>query len=583
MKRYLALILTFLLVGCAHKVITPDANQYTKIVLLGTNDVHGYLKPKEEDFYGQKLISGGAEWFAGYIRILQKKYGENVFILDGGDIFQGTMESNTFLGKPMIAYYNLLPYRAAAIGNHEFDYGPEKKGHPDRLGAIKARMKEAKFPFVTSNIFDIKTGKNWQEENLFSRVIFTIDGIKIGVFGLTTESTPLKTRPQNVKSLDFRSIREATIRESAKLREDGADVVLFAAHEGGDLLSEPIYELLHSIPTGTVDAAVTGHSHTKINRFINGVPVIQSMTRGVFFGRIDLYVDRNTKRLNPSLTKIHETIAICGTYFKNEDSCNSRTAKEAIKQDAGKLESYLPLRPAMYEGELVKPDQAVHDVLNPFIAKVNQLRGKIVGKAERDFVVLPSGETETGNLLTDALRMAYPKAKVAYYNGGGIRRNLAAGTITYGDMFEVMPFDNAVVLAKMDGATFRNMIEIGFSGDMTIGVASGVQIEYFGGDDPRFDRDLNGDGKKDRWERNRVKSIKWSNGEPIKDKEEFWIITNDFLLDGGDRMGFIFSKIPRSRVKIEDVSLLDAVVNQLGKFKSRIPTKGAPRVTKISE
>lgn len=582
MKRYLAVFLTLWLAvflgSCTHPNIAPDSKRYAQLVIVGTNDVHGYLRPKEEDFFGQKLIAGGAEWFGGYMRILEKKYGEHLIMLDAGDIFQGTLESNSFNGRPMIAYYNLLPYRAAAIGNHEFDYGPEPKNNKDRLSALKARIREAKFPFLSSNIIDRSTGKPWFTENFHPSTLFTVDGIKVGVIGLTTETTPQKTRPTNIVSLDFQSLHDSTLREATHLRAQGAEVILITAHEGGSLLDEPMPELLSSLPAGTVDAVVSGHTHTKINQFIAGIPVIQSVTRGLFFGRIDLFVDRQTHRVNPKLTKIHETVSICGTYFQNQDTCAAKGPREVVSKNSAELQKFLPLRPASYEGQVVHPDQAIHDVLEPYIAKVKTIRKRVVAHATRDFEHFASGESETGDLLTDALRKAYPKAKVAYYNGGGIRRMLQKGPITYGDMFEVMPFDNMVVLVEVTGLDLRHMLEIGTAGEQSVPALSGVRLEYFDSNDPKFERDLNGDGKKELWERNRLKSLNWDNGKPVLDQEKFWLITNDFLLDGGDRLGFVFSKIPRSRVQIQGIPLLDAVVNQLPKFKAQLPQKSSPRV-----
>jgi 5'-nucleotidase len=583
MKRYLIPILTLLLVSCASNSVQPDTDRYTQLVIVGTNDVHGYVRPKEEDFYGQKVISGGAEWFGGYMRILQKKFGERLIILDGGDIFQGTLDSNSFLGKPMIDYYNLLPYRAAAVGNHEFDYGAETKAGKDRLGALKARIKQAKFPFLSANIQTLD-GKNWQPENLFPSTSFSVDGIKIGVIGLTTESTPLKTRPQNVASLNFISILEATKREASKLRADGAEIILIAAHEGGDHPDEPVPQLLAALPPGTIDAFVAGHFHLKTNTFMSGVPVIQSMTQGKFFGRIDLFFDRQTRKVITSQTKIHETIAVCGTQFRDNQGCNAKKAKEEVSKDAASLEKFLPIHPASYESEEVKPDLRIRQVLAPYLDKVAALRARVVGQASRDFEKLPSGETETGNLLNDALLLAYPQAKVAYYNGGGIRRMLAKGPVTYGDMFEVMPFDNVVVLAKVSGQDLRHMIQIGVTGDYLVPAVAGVRFTYSNSDDPSFERDLNGDGKKEKWERNRLLSLTWNDGKDVKDSDEFWLVTNDFLLGGGDRMGFIFDKLPRSRVKISDVSLLDSVVNQLPKLKGQLPPKlSQPRITVVSQ
>jgi 5'-nucleotidase len=580
--RYCLLLL--LLVSCSHGTSkSSDPALYDQLVLVGTNDFHGYLKPVETKVQGETVIVGGADWFAGYVRILERKFGNRLLLLDGGDVFQGTLESNAFLGEPVIAYYNLLPYRAAVVGNHEFDYGPRRKGDPDRLGAFRDRMNQAKFPFLQANIFWKKSGKLWREKNLKPSVIVEAGGYLVGILGLTTTSTPAKTLPQNVQALEFREFLAPTLAEAKSLREQGAEIILLVTHEGGEKPGEPLYELLGALPKGTVDAVVSGHAHSEIRELVHGVPVIQSKTRGLYFGRVDLFVNKSTGKIEPSLTRIHDMKWVCGTWFKNEEGCDQKSAQDRLAAGKAKAAELFPLRPAFYEGEEVKPDLAVRAVLAPYFAKTDVKKKEVLGKASKDFDWYESGESQMGFLFLDAFRATFPYAKVVLHNGGGIRRRLYSGPITYGDLYEVHPFDNFAVALKMNGKQLKDLVRLGVSGANTLPAVSGVKVEYYSDDRPEYLRDLNGDGKNETWERNRLASLTWeSTGKPVKEEEEFWLATNDYLASGGDNTRHVFGSIPATRRRYLDLTQRDVVAEYLRKNPQLIlPKQDEMRLRKI--
>jgi 5'-nucleotidase len=604
--RYFALVFVFLLVSCSSNRPTPitvqpeapaeiDMSAYDQLVVVGTNDFHGYLRTNETSIQQETVLSGGAEWFAGYVNVLERKYGDNLILLDGGDMWQGTIDSNMFLGKSVVAFYNLLPYRAVAVGNHEFDYGPENKGGKDGLGAVKARMAESNFPYVQANIFwkksglsrrdKNKSGKQWREKNLQPSVMVKAGGYKVGIIGLTTTSTPGKTLPQNVAALEFRDFLQPTLEEASRLRAQGAEIVLIATHEGEGKPGDPIYNLLHALPKGTVDGVVAGHSHTEVHDFVNGVPVIESKTRGLFFGRFDLFVNKETRKVDPQLTRIHNMQPICGTWFQKTDDCDAKAAKDAIAAGKAKADDFLPLRPATYEGEEVSPDPSVQGALAPFFAKADKKRREILGRAMQDFERYPSGETQTGTLILDSFHHRFPEAKVILMNGGGVRRMLNRGTVTYGDLYEVSPFDNYAALVKVTGKQMKELLKPLLTGHTQVPQIWGVKVSYYDRDDAAFDRDLNKDGKKEQWERDRVapNGVVWEKtGKPVGDEEEFWLATIDYLVAGGDYLGHVFNEIPSSKKKYFAQGPRDLMAEYLRKHPGiTIPRKEEMRIIPV--
>ena len=132
----------FVLVASSARAAEPER---LTLSIVGTSDLHGHV--------------AALPWFAGYLRNLRAaREAGAVILLDAGDMFQGTLESNLFEGAPVVEAYNVLGYNAAAIGNHEFDFGPSgpapspTRPDDDAQGALKARAAQAHFPFLAANL-----------------------------------------------------------------------------------------------------------------------------------------------------------------------------------------------------------------------------------------------------------------------------------------------------------------------------------------------------------------------------------------------------------------------------------------------
>src|SRR5688572_11507009 len=149
------------------------------ISIVGTNDLHGALDRLP-------ILAG----YVTNLRAAREAEGGAVVLLDAGDMFQGTLESNLNEGQAVIAAYNAIGYTAAALGNHEFDFGPEGPAviaqtvDDDPRGALKARAQEAKFPLLTANILDADSGNRIKWPNMPASTVVEVSGVKIGVIGV---------------------------------------------------------------------------------------------------------------------------------------------------------------------------------------------------------------------------------------------------------------------------------------------------------------------------------------------------------------------------------------------------------------
>ncbi len=374
-----------------------------RLRIIGTNDFHGALEPRP-DATGRPR--GGAAYLATAIARAAAGCVSpacETLLLDGGDEFQGTPASNLAFGRPVVDIFNQLGYAAAAVGNHEFDWGQD---------TIRARMRDAKYALLAANV-RYADGRDvpWIRDD----TLITRGALKIGVIGVATLLTPTTTRASNVADLRFVDPVPIVDSLSRRLRARGADFVVVVAHDGAfcdrDGASNckgEVVEFARRLRE-PVDAIVSGHTHSLVNTVVNGIPIVQSRSSGTAFSVIDLGPDGSRPQILDVLT-------------------DSLAAE--------------PIVAAMVQRDVA----IVAPLVNRPIATI----------AEN--LVRAGTQYPLGNLVADAQR-AEGKADVAVMNNGGIRANLREGPATYGSLFEVQPFANQLYRFTLSGAALRDYME----------------------------------------------------------------------------------------------------------------------------
>jgi 5'-nucleotidase len=208
MQRLVPVAILLLIASCdPARVDSPTIT----LSVISTNDVHGALLPVD----GNR----GLALFAGYVDNLRETRAEDggeVLLIDAGDMWQGTLESNLSEGASVVAAFNALDYDAAAVGNHEFDFGPAgEKATPanildDSQGALKRRAAEADFPLLAANLIDDTTGLPVDWPNVQPSVLLDREGIKVGIIGLMTEHALITTIAANVRGLSVAPLAPAS-------------------------------------------------------------------------------------------------------------------------------------------------------------------------------------------------------------------------------------------------------------------------------------------------------------------------------------------------------------------------------------
>jgi 2',3'-cyclic-nucleotide 2'-phosphodiesterase (5'-nucleotidase family) len=483
------------------------------ISLVGTNDLHGRIEALPP--------------FGGYLTNLRRaraRDGGAVLLVDAGDMFQGTLPSNLTEGAAVVRAYNALGYAAAALGNHEFDFGPvgpavmAQKPGEDPRGALRARAAEASFPFLDANLADAATGAPPAWKNVVPDVLLDVAGIKLGIVGVATASTPRTTLAANFAGLAIKPLAPAIAAAAADLHRRGATVVIAAAHAGGVCKRfdapehfdscEPdgeIFQVARDLTAsgGVVDAIVAGHTHEGVAHRVSGIPIVEAFANGRDFSRIDLTVDRATGR------------AIDARIFPPQRIC-------APERCAGET----------YEGAPVVPDAAIEAAIAPALDAAHAQREQKLGVA----VAAPikraqKVESPLGNLFADLMRAARPGADVALTNGGGLRADLPAGPLTYGQLFEAAPFDNRFATIPVSGAELADAVARNLGRDNGIVSLSGLRAEA-------------------RCKEGALTvTLFRSDGRPVGPKTRLTLVTSDFLATGGDGL---FSEETKERARLDD-------------------------------
>lgn len=511
------------------------------LTIIGTNDLHGHLR--------------ALPIFAGYLRVLRELRDGAVVLVDGGDMFQGTLESNLREGAPVVEAYGALGYDAATIGNHEFDYGPVGEratpGSPedDPRGALIARAREARFAMLAANLREREDGSPIEWDSIAPSTLVERAGLSIGIIGVTTEATLSTTIATNVRDLAMEPIPAAIVREAGRLRERGADVIVVAAHAGGicerfddpnDLSScrehEEIFEVARALPEGTVHVIVAGHTHRGVAHVVNGIPIIESHSYGRAFGRVDLTIAGDR--------------VIGHRVFPPRDLCDRGNADEGNCVLGS------------YEDRPIEPDPAIASLIAPAIENAREARERPLGvMIEARIEADREEECALGNLFTDLMRAARPNADVALTNGGGLRADLPAGPLTYGALYEAMPFDNRFAMVRLSAAELADILadNVGRSGSFFS--ISGLRAEA-------------------RCEGDRVAVRLFQGNRPVRPDRQLTVATTDFLATGGDGL----ARLGEDRITIEDAEpvrdAMAAVLTQRGGTLSprALHDRGRPRV-----
>jgi 5'-nucleotidase len=264
------------------------------------------------------------------------------------------------------------------------------------------------------------------DETIFpAYVIEHARGIPVGIIGVVYEGTPGIVTASGGAGLEFLPEAEAVNNAVAELKAKGVEAIIVLMHNGGygDTSGGPITGGIVPIIEAMddeVDVVLTAHSHARYWGYIDGKLVTQAYNAGRAFADVDLVLSRDTKDVVSSKAEI---------VYTNPDAT-------------------------------LVPDLKVLSIVEKALATVAPIVNEVVGTAAADITRTQNaaGESALGNLIADA--QAWKQGtQIAFMNPGGIRTDILAGEVTWGELFAVQPFGNYMVTMDMTGAQIETALE----------------------------------------------------------------------------------------------------------------------------
>ncbi|WP_019243110.1 MULTISPECIES: 5'-nucleotidase C-terminal domain-containing protein [Bacillus] len=487
--------------------------------LMHTNDTHAHLDQVAKRVTAVKEVRSKAP---------------SAVLIDAGDVFSGTLYFNEFRGQADLQFMNLMKYDMMTMGNHEFDLGSSPEGHK----ALANFVKGASFPIISSNV-------NYsQDENLkglysdeitaepkggqiFNGLVKTINGQKVGFFGLTTEETKDISSPVKVTFSNYIKEAKEAVEAFEKL---GVNKVVAVTHIGYD--DNPAYDndLTLAAEVDGLDVIVGGHSHTELKQPVvvekdskgnkkDPTIIVQAFQYNEFLGTVDVEFDKDGK-----------IVGQAGKLIKIAEQKEDKEAAELLKKYSSKIEE-LKNTPT--------GATAIKALDNPRI------------KDDPNAPSVRKNETELGNLITDGM---LDKAKeynkdtvIAMQNGGGIRSDIDKGEITLGEVLTVLPFGNTLATMKLKGSEIVEALEHSVS---TYPRENGGFLHVSG-------MKFTFDSSKPAGSRVQKVEVKGTDGtfKELDANAEYVIATNAFTAKGGD--GYDVFKKAYDAGRVTDLGLAD--------------------------
>lgn len=485
MKKYIVFILFTVLALPVFSQNSDDSN-IKELTILHWNDFHARNMPykiNKKDSLGNQYQAfvGGTSGMLGY---LNKFRNSQSLVLNGGDDYQGTPISSITKGFSQIELLNLFKLDAFVLGNHDFDYG---------MYTLDSALKGADFNYLAANLSYKANGKHFANPYLIKEV----NGVKIGIIGLSPLDLMTLTVPKNISDLQILNIDSIIPVYVNILKKEKCNLIILLSHNGLDNdkeFAEKFYK--------DIDIIIGGHSHTPIFRpeIVEGTFICQAGSYGRWLGKLDIKVDIKKDTVIKCYGKLYETIFDSSVYDK--------PAQE-------KVENML----AAIELEMKKP---IGTVLSDW--KKNSL----------------------GQWEADAIREKL-RTDISLLNAGSIRKAMIKGDITIGDVWEINPFGNTMMKFSVSGKTLKGMLansirELAKSKDnpdYDNVIVSGLYVEF--------------NSKNITDESNGFISKFTVNGKNLDENSVYTVSTNNYMVS---QLKKYFGEIPEE-IKAEDTNILD--------------------------
>ena len=369
------------------------------------NDLHGKFCDTD--------TQAGVDELATYLKKM-KAADDNAIFLASGDMWQGTAESNLTGGNILTEWMNALDFTAMTLGNHDFDWGEK---------AIRENLEVAEFPFLAINVYDLSTGK--LADYCTPSVMVECDGIQVGIIGAIGDcySSISSDKVENVEFIVGDELAELVKEESARLRAEGADLIVYSLHDGHGSSSSGKKNISNtdlksyytpSLSNGSVDLVFEGHTHqsyTLVDSY--GVYHMQGAGENKGISHVEMKVNTANGENRVSVAEYLRS----SVYSSLEDDADTEALEEKYSDIIDMSYSNLGTVSRYYDD----------DLLEYIVAEL----------------YLEAGIEAWGDDYNILLGGGFLKTRSPY--------NLSSGKTTYAMLLSLFPFDNDIVLCSVSG------------------------------------------------------------------------------------------------------------------------------------
>jgi len=392
-----------------------------QVTLLQTSDLHGYIYPF--DYFRNRPADIGLARVATMVKSVRAE-GRAVLLLDAGDTIQGSALAYVHQRKhpgphePTMLAMNRVGFDAMAVGNHEFNFG---------LEAMERARNDASFPWLSANIVT-QEGEPFFEPYLVKE----LNGVKVGILGLTTRAVPTWETPENYAGLEFVDTVEAAKQfVTILLEKERVDTVVVVTHQAleRDLKSgesnkseyeNQVWRLTKEVPG--IDVILMGHAHRRFPpQEVNGVILCEPGRWGDSLCRIDLHFE---------------------------------------KDSSGEL------RLSRWDGELLsasefESDDKVLELGRPYHERAMAYISSVIGEAVEPFSAERARFRDTA--LMDLLQQVMLEESGAQLSLAALLpyrfEGIPAGPVTVQQLLSFYPYDNTLVVLKVTGRDVKEALE----------------------------------------------------------------------------------------------------------------------------
>jgi 5'-nucleotidase / UDP-sugar diphosphatase len=484
------------------------------ISILHTTDLHGHILPTSD--YDGTGDRGGMARCVTQIRRWQRH--SSSILIDVGDVYQGTDVSLRNKGELMIDLFNHIKYDAWVIGNHEFDWGIEP---------FTNALQKSAMPVLGANTtLDGKpAGSSFDSHHPFAKVqpfiVKQIEGIKVAIIGITTPGMSFWLPREFTVGIDFQHPVEPVRRAIAKAKSEGADAIVLTGHmglkprTGGDDFANTVMALTSEFPD--VAVFIAGHTHQAIpSRLTNRVLFTQADHFGIHVGRVDLLLDRNSKKL----LRREAICELMDSRFDPDQVVLSRAGSQLAESEAALAQ---PI------GELTETLHARGRRGHP--SEIEKLIGAAITEtmAER-------------SILVDAV----------IHGVFDENAKLGAGLTTVNDIWNIIPYENLIVTATLSPDEIRSVMEEVYASHEPRSLL-GIEVRVEG----------RGPGR-------RITSMTFPDGRTLERDKRYLIAINSFDARSG---GHHFMKLralldrPEANCVLHPLQTRDAVIDYFRRHK----------------